>query len=81
MKINASDIEVKERMSNPVDPKIVETLYSKIPDFRRAYDKHGLAIDEFDSYGATVRTLRTFISSAHELIGIMRDFMLPDPDL
>ncbi len=81
LKINASDIEVKERMSNQVEPRIVDILYAKIPDFCRAYDENGMEPDEFDSYGATVRTLRSFISSAHELIGIMRDFMLPNPDL
>jgi transaldolase len=81
LKINASDIEVKERMSQPVDPLIVEELYHKIPDFRRTYDENGMEPAEFTSYGATVRTLRAFISAAHELMGIIRNFMLPDPDL
>jgi transaldolase len=35
---------------------------------------------EFDSYGATVRTLRSFISSYYELLSFVREFMLPDPD-
>ncbi len=80
LKINACDIPVVERMLNPVDPRIVETLYQKIPDFCRAYEEDGLQIDEFDGYGATVRTLRTFISSCHDLIGVVRDFMLSNPD-
>ena len=45
---NASDIEVIERMHNPVDPRMVETMYRLIPDFRRAYDPDGLSMDEFD---------------------------------
>jgi transaldolase len=82
LKINASDIEVKERMSNPVEPQIVAGLYEKIPDFRRAYDEDGMAPKEFDSFGATVRTLRAFIAASHELMGIVREnFMLPNPDL
>lgn len=81
LKINASDIPVVERMQNPVDPKIVETLYRKIPDFRRAYDPDGMTVAEFDGYGATVRTLRTFIAAVHDLMGVMRDFMLPNPDV
>jgi len=81
LKANASDIEVKERMSNPVDAKIIETMYEKIPDFRRAYDEHGMTADEFDDYGATVRTLRGFITSAHDLMGEVRNFMLPNPDI
>jgi transaldolase len=80
LKINACDIEVKERMSNPVDPQIITALYSKIPDFRRAYDENGLANQEFTTFGATVRTLRSFISAAHDLMGMIRDFMLPNPD-
>jgi transaldolase len=70
-----------ERIQNPVDPAIVEALYAQIPDFRRAYDPGGMAVDEFDSYGATVRTLRAFIQAAHDLMGVVREFMLPNPDV
>ena len=82
LKMNASDVEVCERMSDPVAPQIVEALYECFPDFRRAYDEDGLAPQDFDGYGATVRTLRTFIAATHELMGILREtFMLPNPDL
>jgi transaldolase len=82
LKINACDIEVKERMSTPVDPRIVEALYAKIPDFCRAYEPDGMTVAEFDGYGATVRTLRAFIASYHELMALVREqFMLPDPDI
>lgn len=77
---NHSDIEVKERMDNPVDPQIVEELYRKFPDFRKAYEEDGMTVEEFDRYGATVRTLRSFIGSYYELLAFVRDFMLPDPD-
>jgi transaldolase len=78
--INASDIEVKPRFADSVPAGIVDALYRLLPDFRRAYDPDGLAVEEFDSYGATVRTLRGFIASYQELVGRVRDFMLPDPD-
>jgi len=81
MQFNASDIAVVERMQNPVDPIMVETMYRKFPDFRRAYEPDGLTVDEFDSFGATVRTLRSFISSYQDLLGVMRDFMIPNPDV
>jgi transaldolase len=77
---NNSDIEVKERMQNPVDPAIVAELYRKFPDFGKAYDEDGMTVDEFDRYGATVRTLRGFIGSYYELLTFVREFMLPDPD-
>jgi len=77
---NGSDIEVKKRMQDPVDPAIVDELYRKFTDFRRAYDENGMAVEEFDQFGATLRTLRAFIGSYMELVACVRDFMLPDPD-
>jgi transaldolase len=77
---NNCDVEVKERMNNPVDAQIVKELYGQFRDFRRAYDEAGMSAAEFDTFGATARTLRTFISSYYELLGFVRDFMLPDPD-
>ena len=59
---------------------IVEELHRKFADFRRAYDENGMTVEEFDRFGATARTLRTFIGSYMELVACVRDFMLPDPD-
>lgn len=78
---NASTIEVKERFANPVPQEVVDTLYRLFPDFRRAYDADGMVVDEFDAFGPTVRTLRAFIASYHDLVGVIRDFMLPNPDI
>jgi transaldolase len=78
---NGSDVEVKERMQNPVPKEVFDILYEKFADFRRAYVPDGLTIEEFDTYGATVRTLRAFIGSYHDFVALIRDFMLPDPDV
>lgn len=79
---NNSQVEVKPRMDDPVDPAIIDELYERIPDFRKAYDEDGMTVPEFDTYGATVRTLRGFIGSYHELIQVIREaFMLPNPDV
>lgn len=78
---NASTIEVKERFNNPVPQDVLDTLYRLFPDFRRAYDADGMTVDEFDTFGPTARTLRGFISSYHDLVGVIRDFMLPNPDV
>ena len=77
---NQSDIEVKVRMDNPVPQDILDALLSHFEDFRKAYEEDGLKPEEFDSYGASVRTLRGFIDSYHDLQALIRDFMLPDPD-
>lgn len=80
VRYNSSDIEVHPRIDKPVDPRIVEELSRKFADFRRAYSPDGLSIEEFDSFSATRRTLRQFIAGCYELNGIVRDFMLPNPD-
>ncbi len=68
-------------MDRPVDPAILAELVQRIPDFGRAYEPDGLQPTEFDTYGATVRTLRGFIGSYHDLMAAVRDLMLPNPDV
>jgi transaldolase len=77
---NASQIEVVPRFDHPVPADALDELQSLLPDFRRAYEPDGLTVDEFDSFGATRRTLRGFIASYQELVAFMRDVMLPNPD-
>jgi transaldolase len=77
---NASDVEVLPRIDNPIPDGIVDQLYRHFPDFRRAFEPDGMQPVQFDSYGATVRTLRGFIASYQELVAVIRDFMLPNPD-
>ena len=40
-----------------------------------------MTVEEFDSFGPTVRTLRVFIGSYQDLVATVRDFMLPNPDV
>lgn len=78
-RFNESDVTVADRIAVPVDPAIVAELHKKLPDFRRAYDEDGMKVEEFDSYGATARTLRQFCKATQDLAALMRDFMVPDP--
>jgi transaldolase len=80
VRFNQSDIEVKSRIDEPVSSGMIEELLRKVPDFRRAYSEDGMRLPEFDSFGPTRRTLRQFISACHDLDGMVRDFLLPDPD-
>jgi transaldolase len=79
-RFNASAVEVRPRIDEPVDPRIVAELEARFPDFRRAYAPDGLAIDEFDAYPPTARTLRSFIASYHELLHQVTDAAIPNPD-
>jgi transaldolase len=78
---NASDIEVIPRIDRPVDREIVADLSKRFSDFRRAYEENGLAISEFDSFGATRRTLRQFTAACTDLSILVRDFLIPNPDV
>ena len=80
-RFNSSDIEVRNRIHNPVDPKIVEQLEKKFIDFRRAYSENGLSVNEFDSFAPTRRTLRQFIAACSDLEALVRDFLLPNTDV
>jgi transaldolase len=80
-KFNASDVEVKNRIDDPVDPKIIAELEKKLPDFRRAYDEKGMKPEEFDGFGATRRTLLAFLKSYDDCVSIVRGIMISDPDV
>jgi len=80
VRFNASGIVVLPRMDVPVDPALIADLYRRVPDFRRAYEPDGMTPDEFEGYGASARTLRAFITSYHDLMGAIRDVVLPNPD-
>jgi transaldolase len=79
-RLNASGIDAKPRIDDPVDPKVVEQLLAHFVDFRRAYLEDGMTVDEFDAFGPTRRTLRQFIAACGELDALVRDVMIPNPD-
>jgi transaldolase len=81
VRFNNSGIVPRPRIDEPVDPDLVDDLYERIPDFRRAFEPDGMTPDEFEAFGASARTLRTFIKSYHDLMAAIRDLVLPDPDV
>ncbi|MGL4651138.1 MAG: transaldolase family protein, partial [Caldilineaceae bacterium] len=79
-RFNTSGIAVEERMSRPVDKAILDELYTRFADFRRAYDETGMTPAEFDAFGPTARTLRQFLKATGDLAALVRDVMVPNPD-
>lgn len=77
LRINENALPVENRIDIPVDPKIIDVLRARLPEFRLAYDVDGLAIDEFDSFGPTRRTLRQFLEANAELDALVRDVLIP----
>jgi transaldolase len=80
VRFNNSGIDPVSRIDVPVDQALIDDLLARIPDFRRAYEPDGLAPAEFVTFGATARTLRSFVASYHDLVGVVRDIVLPNPD-
>ena len=80
-RFNASDVEIKNRIDDEVDPKIIAELEKKFPDFVRAYDEKGMKPEEFEHYGAFRRTLLSFLGGYFDLLGLIRNVMCPDPDI
>jgi transaldolase len=81
VRFNNSGIDPAPRIDVPVDPALIDDLLVRIPDFRRAYEPDGMTPAEFVTFGATARTLRSFVASYHDLIGVVRDIVLPNPDV
>lgn len=78
--INENNISATPRIDIPVDKTIVDTLYERLPEFRRAYDIDGMTIDEFEDFGACRRTLRQFLEASATLDALVRDILVPEPN-
>jgi transaldolase len=74
-KINGSDIEVVEKMDEPVKAEWLDQLKT-IPEFIQAYEPDGMTPDEFDTYGATLDTLIQFSEGYDDLVKIVRKYIL-----
>ena len=74
-RFNASSVEVRSRIDDPVDPAYLAEL-RQLPDFPHAVEPDGLSLEEFDAWGPTRRTLRTFIGSYHDLLHLVTEAQL-----
>jgi len=64
-------------MQNPVPKQAYDAMYEKSADFRRAIEPDEMTVEEFDGYGSTVRTLRAFTTSYHDLVNLIRTSCCP----
>ena len=63
-------------MEKSVDDSLVFVLRENFKDFNRAYDKGGMKPEEFESFGATVHTMKTFLDGYDEFINLIRNRMI-----
>ena len=75
-KFNESGTPVEPRMEIPVDPVILDTLAAKIPEFVKAYEPDGMAVEEFDGFGAVNKTLKQFLEGYDTLVAMIREYMV-----
>ena len=54
------ELKREPAIDNPVDAESVERVSEALPEFVKAYEPDGLAINEFDEFGATAMTLDGF---------------------
>lgn len=76
-RFDESGVAVRSRIHDVVDPDVVAQLSEAIPDFARAYEEDGLCPRQFQSFGATTKTLRQFLGALDRLGSYVRDVMLP----
>lgn len=69
--INKCDIEVKERINDPVKPEYLEVL-NTIDEFHKAYDEDGLKPEEFEQYGAFETCIGEFISGYNDFLEYLK---------
>ena len=66
--ILAKNMKVEKRMSVRTRPAAIAELREKLPDFRKAWDENGLAIDDFAGYGPVQRFRNQFIRGWDALV-------------
>ncbi|WP_444659459.1 transaldolase family protein [Caproiciproducens sp. R2] len=74
-KINACNIEVKNRIDEPVNPKYLNEL-NKLSEFHKSFDKNGMKPEEFEKYGGFRNTISTFLSGYDDLVKLIRGYMI-----
>lgn len=56
------------RIDEPVSQAIVDELAERFVDFRRAYFEDGMTVEEFETFGPSVKTLKQFSQGWESLI-------------
>lgn len=63
-----ADRPVVSRIDAATPPKIIDELCEKLPDFRRAYEEDGLALDQFAGFGPVQLFRNNFIEGWYRLL-------------
>jgi len=72
---NELDIEVANYIDKNLSPDILEELL-RLEEFRKAYYEDGLKPEEFEHYGAFLRTMNQFLNGYDDLVKIIRSYIV-----
>lgn len=72
-KMEGCRMEVRRTIDDPVPSASVAELYDKIEDFRKLYDERGIAVGDFETFGAFKDTMREFFTGYDEFLSYLRD--------
>ena len=78
LKFNQSEIKPVPKINEPVKKEILDTLLT-IPDFQKSYDPDGMKPSEFVEFGASARTLLSFLKGYQNLVERIRLMMIKAP--
>lgn len=74
-KYNGSTVEVRAHMDEPIKEEHLKALLT-LEEFRKAYEPDGMKPEEFEHYGAFLRTMNQFLNGYDELLTLIRGYMV-----
>lgn len=74
-RLNACDIEVKERINEPVPEQYMKQLLT-LPEFIKSYKEDAMTPEEFQYYGGFRDTLNQFLGGYDDLCKLIRSYMV-----
>lgn len=72
---NELDIKVDNYMDKDVAPEVLNELL-KLEEFRKSYYEDGLKPEDFEHYGAFLRTMNQFLNGYDELVKLIRTYIV-----
>lgn len=74
-KYNNTDVKVIAHMDDPMDKELLRQL-NQLDEFRKAFEPDGLKLEDFEHYGAFLKTMNQFLQGYDELVSLMRGYMV-----
>lgn len=74
-KLEKCDVEVKNRINDPVPDKIMSEL-NKISEFHKSFEENAMKPEEFEKYGGFRTTINQFLNGYDDLVKVIRSYMV-----